>query len=99
LPYAAGVADITIALVVSSVTPNAANAFGGDILTIAGEGFPVDKNFVTVTFDDNTACTVKTSTPTQITCEVVKMANNNGNARWVDVNVLNSRYQTRLRDL
>jgi hypothetical protein len=52
LPYATGVADITVALVVSSVTPNAANAFGGDILTITGEGFPVDKNFVTVTFDD-----------------------------------------------
>jgi hypothetical protein len=52
LPYANGVADIEIALVVSKVTPSAVNALGGDILTITGSGFPIDKNFVTVTFDD-----------------------------------------------
>jgi hypothetical protein len=52
LPYANGVADITIELVVSSVTPSAVNALGGDILTINGSGFPIDKNFVAVTFDD-----------------------------------------------
>ena len=52
LPYADGVADISIALVVSSATPSAVNALGGDILTIIGTGFPIDRNFVSVTFDD-----------------------------------------------
>lgn len=92
MPYAAGVPDITIELVVSTVSPSAANALGGDILTITGSGFPIDKKFVTVTFSDTTGCAVKTTTPTQITCEVIKMSDRNGVDRTVNVEVLNPRY-------
>jgi hypothetical protein len=76
-------------LVVSTVSPSAANALGGDILTITGSGFPIDKKFVTVTFSDFTACAVKTTTPTQITCEVVKMSDRDGTDRTIEVKVLN----------
>jgi hypothetical protein len=58
LPFASGVADITIPLVVSSVSPSIANALGGDILTITGSGFPIDSSFLTVTLDDSTVCSV-----------------------------------------
>jgi hypothetical protein len=48
IPFASGVADINIALVITSVTPDVANALGGDILTIVGTGFPLDINTVKV---------------------------------------------------
>lgn len=91
MPYAAGVTDITIVLEVSSVTPLEVNPLGGDILTITGSGFPVDKKFVTVTFSDLTACEVKTTTPNQITCMVFKMSNSDGLDQNVIVEVLNNR--------
>jgi len=48
IPFASGVADINIPLVITSVTPDVANALGGDILTIVGTGFPLDINIVKV---------------------------------------------------
>ena len=48
IPFASGVADINIPLVITSVTPDVANALGGDILTIVGTGFPLDINNVKV---------------------------------------------------
>lgn len=48
IPIASGVADLTIALVVGSVTPDLANALGGDTLTITGSGFPVDMKYAVV---------------------------------------------------
>ena len=99
IPYASGVADITIAITVTNVSPSAANALGGDVLTVTGTGFPIDKQFVTVSFDDGTSCNVLTSTETQITCEVVEMSANDGNDRQLSVTVSNTRYQTRRRNL
>ena len=99
IPYKSGVADITISVTVTKVEPSAANALGGDVLTITGTGFPTDKSVVTVDFDDGTGCTVLTATATQLTCEVVKMSNTNGTARKLTVSVKNTRYQTRRRNM
>ena len=64
LPYASGVTDITIPLVVSSISPTSVNPLGGDILTITGTGFPIDTSDVTVAFDDKSICTIKSVTGT-----------------------------------
>lgn len=100
--FASGVADINIALTVTSVNPPLANALGGDTLTINGTGFPVDSSAVLVTLktaNDESACKVKTSTETQITCLIEKMTTNDGSSRTISINVLNPRYINRRRDL
>jgi hypothetical protein len=63
----ANIPDITILLVVDSVLPSLANALGGDTLTITGSGFPISKDFVSVslsTADGETSCIVKTTSET-----------------------------------
>ena len=58
LPYANGVADITIPLIVSSVSPTTVNPLGGAIITILGSGFPIEKDEIAVTFSDQTSCNI-----------------------------------------
>lgn len=73
IPFASGVADITVALTVTSVTPALANALGGDILTIVGTGFPILTSEVYVTLKtatDESPCMVDTTSVTQITCKI-----------------------------
>lgn len=48
IPFGSGVADITIALTVTSKSISTANAMGGDVLTITGTGFPILKSEVSV---------------------------------------------------
>jgi hypothetical protein len=103
IPVASGVADITIALVVGSVTPDIANALGGDTLTITGSGFPVDMKYAVVQLEANgsaTECVVETISETQITCKVQKMSDAfDGTTRNLNVKILNPRYIARRRDL
>jgi hypothetical protein len=59
---------VDVPLVVSGVSPSAGlNKLGGDLLTISGSGFPTETAPV-VTFDDGTACNIKSSAPAEIKC-------------------------------
>ena len=54
---------ISVPLQVDSVSPSSdLNQNGGDTLTFAGLGFPLNTNDITVTFSDGTSCTVTSST-------------------------------------
>jgi hypothetical protein len=104
IPFASGVADINVALVITSVTPDDANALGGDILTIVGTGFPLDINTVKVYLKDadgenRSSCNVLTTTETEITCELQEMTTNDGTTRSIEVNVENVLYINRRREL
>ena len=62
IPFASGVADINIALVITSVTPDVANALGGT-------GFPLDINTVKVSLksangENRSPCKILTSNET-----------------------------------
>lgn len=61
----------TVALVVTSVTPNSnLNPAGGDTIVIVGSGFPsvttIGDAVLSVTFDDGAMCDLTSSTPTEM---------------------------------
>ena len=67
LPYATGVADINVPLVISTSSLLPANALGGDTLTISGTGFPLDVDLISVKLTSSAGdsiCTIKTLTTT-----------------------------------
>ena len=65
------VSEISVDLVVDSVTPNTnLNQNGGDVLTLAGQGFPLDSSQISITFSDGTACNVLSTTDISVDCEV-----------------------------
>lgn len=102
IPIDSAVADIKIPLVVDSVTPDLANALGGDTLTITGSGFPVSIKYVEVKLthaDGVSSCVVKETSETEITCEVQKMSSLNTGNRTLNVKILNPRYIASRRDL
>ena len=66
-----GLSLITVDMAISGVTQAAAlNQNGGDELTISGNNFPNNAEYVNIEFDDGTGCTVTSIQPDQITCEV-----------------------------
>lgn len=102
LAHDAACTDVVISLVVTSSTPAAANALGGDTLTINGSGFPINKSEVTVHLEAGgvqTPCRVLTSSETVITCFIEKMSNEDRNNRTIKVSVANPRFITRRRSL
>lgn len=106
IPFTSG-SDITINLVISGSSPSAANALGGDIMTIDGTGFPLEKELIEVRLESNdvngdpvsSLCLIKTLTTTQVTCEVQRMTNEDRNERTLKVVVKNPRFLTRRREL
>ena len=61
----------TIVTTVTSVSPSTAvNQNGGDDITIVGTGFPNGADLVEVVFTDDTGCTIVSSTPTEIICNI-----------------------------
>ena len=58
---------ITVALLASSLSPSTElNQFGGDTITILGSGLPTSTSDVSVSFSDGSACTVVSSTDTEV---------------------------------
>jgi len=87
VPPQEGLLPISIPLVVNSVSPNSVNPLGGALITITGEGFPVLKELVSVTFSDGTRCVVQASSWSTVTCRVAGFSNNDGLARTVTLEV------------
>jgi hypothetical protein len=103
IPFTSG-SDIEVALGLTSVDPNIANALGGDVLTIVGSGFPLDKNLIHVSLESviegasvSTGCSITSLTETELKCVVQKMANADMNDRTLTVTVDNPRHVTRRR--
>ena len=70
VPIQTDLAKINVPLVITSVSPAAdLNQLGGDELTIAGSGF-YNVDGTKITFNDNTACDVKSVSPTEVKCIV-----------------------------
>jgi hypothetical protein len=99
IPFASGVADITIDLVANSVSPTSINPLGGAILSITGSGFPECPMMVSIMFSDGTGCEILTTSPTFITCKVKGFSNLDGLDRTITVTVDNVRYLQRRREL
>ena len=65
LVTSSGLTEISVDMSITSVSPTSdLNQNGGDVLTIAGNGFPNVASYVTVEFADGTFCSVDSSTPT-----------------------------------
>jgi len=100
LPFISG-SDIEVPLALSSVSPTSANALGGDILTIAGTGFPHDSALITVSLEGSdgisTGCQIVSLTETEIQCKVLRMSTEDGIDRTISVIVENPRDVTRRR--
>ena len=65
------VAELSVELIVNSVTPNTnLNQNGGGLLLLEGTGFPLVQSDVSVTFSDGTSCTIVQVADTEVTCEV-----------------------------
>lgn len=71
VPVKAETAKISVALVVTSISPATnLNQLGGDELTIVGTGFDKNMDKVAIKFSDTTKCDLTSSTATTIKCIV-----------------------------
>jgi hypothetical protein len=75
LPVSDSLIEETVALVVTSITPDTnVNPAGGDEITITGSGFPSSLTVGNIAFslvfnEDGTICDLISTTPTQMVCK------------------------------
>ena len=71
MPYANGVAAHTVAVTITSVSPDVdINRNGGQVITITGTGFPNEASVTKIEFTDGTLCHVSSASSTEIVCEI-----------------------------
>ena len=73
IPLGKGLKPFKVEMVVSSLTvPEVGvNPYGGDVLTIKGTGFPMEKDRVWVSLDSWATCSILTVTSEILTCRVL----------------------------
>ena len=73
IPLGKGVKVYKVEMVVSNVTApeRGVNPYGGDVLTIKGSGFPMEKDRVWVSLDSWATCSLLSVTSEILTCRVL----------------------------
>jgi len=90
IPNDAALVAITVPLTVTAVQPATdINFLGGEILTITGSNFALDKSLNSVVMADTTVCDVISSTDVTIICETQKSVTVDANAMALTVTVNN----------